>query len=108
MLTFLSSSGRISTTDGDGDGSKKQKTDIRESFASQNVPKFMKGTDKDKYCATMEDPPQDTVENKHFCGMIILHDRDAKKLYHHKVHKKIHYFEENMHAAISKLLSVDG
>jgi hypothetical protein len=75
MLAFLSSSGRISTTDGDGDGdgSKKQKTDIRESFASQNVLKFIKGTDKDKYCATMEDPPLDTVEDKQF----LWHDNCA-------------------------------
>jgi hypothetical protein len=76
MLAFVSSSGRTSTTT--TDGNKKWKADIRESFASQNVPKFIKGTDKDEQCATMtarwiamEDLPLDTVENKHFCGMII-------------------------------------
>mgnify|MGYP006914623450 CR=1 FL=1 len=54
----------------------------------------------------MEDLPLDTVENKHFCDIIIVHDADAKKLYCWKVHEKIRYFEENMHAAISKSLSV--
>jgi hypothetical protein len=29
----------------------------------------------------MEDLPLDTVENTHFCDMIIAHDADAKKLF---------------------------
>jgi hypothetical protein len=56
----------------------------------------------------MDDMPLDTVEKQQFCGMIIAHDPDAKKLYHQKVHEKIRYFKKNMHAAIRKLLSLDG
>jgi hypothetical protein len=73
----------------------------------KNVPKFAKCTEEHEYCATMtarwiamEDMPLDTVENEHFCEVIVAHDADAKKLYCRKVHKKICYFEENIHAAI--------
>jgi hypothetical protein len=50
----------------------------------------------------------DTVEDKHFYNMMIVHDADAKKLCCQKVHQKILYFETNSHADISKSLCVDG
>jgi hypothetical protein len=86
MLAFVSSFGTTSSTH--TDGSKKRKADIRESFASQNVPKFVKCPEMDNYCATimtvrwiaMEGMPLDTVENKHFHDMILAHGADAKKL----------------------------
>jgi hypothetical protein len=56
----------------------------------------------------MDDMPLDTVENQQCCDMIIVHDPDAKKIYHWMVHEKICYFKANIHAAIRKLLSVDG
>jgi hypothetical protein len=44
----------------------------------------------------------------HFWDMIVVHDAEAKKLYCWKIYDKIGYFEENIHAAIRKSLSVDG
>jgi hypothetical protein len=101
---------------GSEDGSTKmRKAGKREAFASKNVPKFVKHTDKDEYCVTMtarwiatEDMPLNTVENTNFQDMLVVHDADAKKTSCWKVHEKIRYFEKNMHTAISKSLSVNG
>jgi hypothetical protein len=78
MLAFMSSSGRSSST-ATTDGGMKRKADIRDSFAFQKGPKFIRRSDKDKYCTTMTarwiamgDMPLDTVENQQFCDMIIV------------------------------------
>jgi hypothetical protein len=116
MLPFVSSSfgGRAGTSNST-EGSKKRKAGIKEAFDSQKVPKFVKRSEKDEFCATMtarwiamEDMPLDTVENKRFREMIAAHDADAKPMHSRNVHEKIRYFENNIHAAISKSLSVDG
>jgi hypothetical protein len=114
MLAFVSSFGTAGSSNTDG-GNNKRKASIKEAFDLQKGPKFVKRSEKDEYCATMtarwiamEDMPLDTVENKHFRDMIASHDADAKPLHCRKVHEKIRYFENNIHAAISKSLSVDG
>jgi hypothetical protein len=117
MLPFVTSSfgGSGRTSDSTTDGSKKRMAGIKEAFDRQKVPKFVKRSEKDEYCATMtarwiamEDMPLDTVENERFREMIAAHDADAKPIHNRKVHEKIRYFETNIHAAITKSLSVDG
>jgi uncharacterized protein (DUF305 family) len=56
----------------------------------------------------MADMPLDTVEDQHFCDMIVAHDPVAKNMHCQKVHAKIRYFEQNIRDAITKSLSVDG